>query len=86
MMRMDIYAMPTTNTDYSCHIKAIEFDQSYESISHHIPPLVINSLGGEHTHMQKHTHTHTHTDVSTETILRKQVCTGHCQHTPGLKI
>ena len=26
------------------------------SISHHITPLVINSLGGRHTH----THTHTH--------------------------
>ena len=28
-----------------------------ESISHHITPLVINSLGGGHT--RKHTHTHT---------------------------
>ena len=38
------------------------------SISRHITPLVINSLGGGHTH----THTNTHTDVRTGTILRKQ--------------
>ena len=35
-----------------------------ESILHHIMPLVINSLGGGHTH--------THTDVRTGTILRNQ--------------
>ena len=29
-------------------------------------PLVINSLGGGHTHI--HTYTNTHTDVHTETI------------------
>ena len=37
------------------------------SISHHITPLVINSLGGRHTckhkHTCKHTHTHTHTHI-----------------------
>ena len=38
-----------------------------ESISHHITPLVINSLGGGHTQ------THTHTDVHTETILRNHL-------------
>ena len=38
------------------------------SISHHITPLVIHSLGGGHIN----THTHTHTDVRTETILRNQ--------------
>ena len=47
-----------------------------ESISCHITPLVINSLGGRHTqtqtHTQTHTHKHTHTDVRTETILRNQ--------------
>ena len=37
------------------------------SISRHIAPLVIDSLGGGHTHE------HTHTDVRTETILRNQV-------------
>ena len=39
------------------------FNQSYEV---HITPLVINSLGGGHTHK----HTHTHTDVHTETLSR----------------
>ena len=40
------------------------------SISHHIMPLVINSLGGGHTN------THTHTDTRTETILRNQAHAG----------
>ena len=42
------------------------------SISRHITPLVINSLGGGHTHTQ----THTHTDVRTETISRNQARAG----------
>ena len=33
------------------------------SISHHIIPLVINSLGGRHTNKYTHTQTHTHTDI-----------------------
>ena len=37
------------------------------SISHHIMPLVINSLGGrhtrKHTHANTHMQTHTHTDI-----------------------
>ena len=35
------------------------------SISHHIMPLVINSLGDKHTHMHTQTHrlSHTHTDT-----------------------
>ena len=34
-----------------------------ESLSHHITPLVVHSLGGGHTltHTHAHTHTHTHT-------------------------
>ena len=36
------------------------------SISHHITPLVINSLGDEHTH----THTHAYRHSRTEAILR----------------
>ena len=32
------------------------------SISYHIIPLVINSLGGGHTHTYTHTSKHTHTD------------------------
>ena len=37
------------------------------SISHHIMPLIINSLGGGHTHTQTHKHTYTayaHTDTA----------------------
>ena len=37
------------------------FNLSYGSISHHIMPLVITSLGGGDTHIHTHTHTHTHT-------------------------
>ena len=36
-----------------------------ESISGHITPLVINSLGGEHAHTHTHTDTHTHTHTYT---------------------
>ena len=50
------------------------------SILHHIMPLVINSLGGGHTHTHTHkhtnTHTKTHTDVRTETIIRNQARAG----------
>ena len=62
--------MPTIDTDYSCHIKAIEliYNQLYNlfitnrmgSRSHHIMPLVINSLGGSHTYTHTHTHANTH--------------------------
>ena len=40
------------------------------SISRHITPLVINSLGGGHTHTRKHTHMHI--DSRTKAILRNQ--------------
>ena len=54
-------------------------------ISHHIIPLVINSLGGGHTHT--HIHEHTQTDVHTETILRNQAHAGHTgQRAPVSKI
>ena len=38
------------------------------SISRHITPLVINSLGGRHTHANTHTHTHTH--MHTDNLYR----------------
>ena len=44
------------------------------SISHHITPLVINSLGGGHTHT--HTHAQAYRHSRTEAILRNQVLTG----------
>ena len=41
-------------------------------------PLVINSLGGGHTHAYRH--------LRIEAILRNQTRAGPCgQHTPGLK-
>ena len=49
------------------------------SISHHITPLVINSLGDGQTN----THTYTYRCSRTETILRNQACS---RWTPGLKI
>ena len=36
-------------------------------MSHHLMPLVINSLGGGHTHVSMHTHTHTQTQTYTDT-------------------
>ena len=42
------------------------------SISHHIMPLVINSLKGGHTHTHRHTHTHTHTQTQMQTSVQKQ--------------
>ena len=42
------------------------------SISCHITPLVINSLGGGHTHK----HTNTHTDIRTGTISKNQARAG----------
>ena len=74
-------AMPTNDTDYSCHIKVMDlFSQSYRI---HIMLLVIYSLGAE---------THSHTFMfHTELILRNQACAGtrHVlafdQHVPNLK-
>ena len=43
------------------------FNRSYGSISHHITPLVITSLGQTHRHTDTDTHTHTHTHTRTHT-------------------
>ena len=84
-MHMNAYVIPTNDTDYSCHIKATKHIQPIIwglRISHHMTPLVINSLGGGHTHTHTHTckHTHTHTHAyrrsQTETILRNQARAG----------
>ena len=64
MTHTDAKATPTNDTNYSCHIKAIELTyitQSYGSISHHIMSLVINSLRVD-TY-----------NVHTKTILRNQM-------------
>ena len=44
------------------------------SISLHIMPLVVNSLGGGHTNTQAYRH------LWTQAILRNQACTGHMVH------
>ena len=50
------YITPTTDTDYSCHIKdGTYLTNCMGSISHHITPLVNNSLGAD---TQTHTHTY----------------------------
>ena len=57
------------------------------SISCHITPLVINSLGGRHTHTRKHTHTHTRIQTFKDRTNSKKpgaLACGWC--TPGLKI
>ena len=65
---MDAYAAPTNDIDYSCHINHGTYSTNHMgSISHHITPLVINSLGGRHTHK------HANTILRTETIIRNQV-------------
>jgi len=47
--------------DFKCHINERETPKTCLTnhkgfISHHIMPLVINSLGDGHTHMHTHTH------------------------------
>ena len=66
MVCMEAKATPTNDTNYSCHIKATELILTNHmwSISHHITPLVINSL-------RANTHTHRH---PTETNLRNKAC------------
>ena len=68
--------MPTNDTDYSCHTKAIVLSyltNHMGSISHHIMPIVISSLGGgqtdrhTRTHARTHAHAHTHTHIHTHT-------------------
>ena len=57
MTHFNSKAMPVNDTDYSCHIEAVELTQSI-MWGPYTPP-VINSLG-EEADRQRHTHTHTH--------------------------
>jgi len=56
-------------------------------ISHHITPLVINSLGGGDTHTHTHTcvcaRTHTHTDIVDKSNFKKPVV---CQPLAGMRL
>ena len=57
------------------------------SISHHIIPLVVHSLGGGHTHT--HTNTHKLTRIQTFTDRNNSKKPGTSRHTadvPGLKM
>ena len=65
-------AMPTNDTDYSCHIQALT--NHIESMSGYIIPLV--KLWGQthtythtHTRIRAHTHTHGRTRTHTEIIM-----------------
>ena len=58
----------------NCHINERETPKTCltnhkGSISHHITPLVINSLGGGHSH----THTHKHTQITDKSNFKKPV-------------
>ena len=62
---MDAYVMPANDIDYSC--MPYKSHKTYltnhmGSLSHHIMPLVVHSLGGGHTH--KHTCIRTFADRS----------------------
>ena len=48
-----------------------------ESISHHIMPLVINTLGGGHTNTHTHTYRHPHRNNLKKPAMRQP-------HAPGL--
>ena len=54
-----------------------------ESISHHITPLVINSLRDRHTHKYTHTHTHTRTDNPHRINFKKP---GTCRPQSGVHL
>ena len=51
------------------------------SISHHIMPLVINSLGGGLIHMNVHAYIHRHTHIHTDTHIHTQTHTNTHRHT-----
>ena len=65
MTHFNSKALVTFDSNYSCHIKAIEFVKPI--IWAHITSLVMDSLGGMDTHTHTHTHTHIHTHTHTHT-------------------
>jgi len=69
--------------DFNCYINERETPKTCltnhkGSISHHITPLVINSLGGGHTH----THTHRYCG---QKQFQETSHAGFSRHAPGLK-
>ena len=82
-MRTNAKAMPINNNDYSCHIAnscRTCLTNCMRSLSRHIMPLVINSLGGGHTHKDTHTKTHTHTHKNTHTHRHTDTQAYRCSH------
>ena len=61
MMRINAKAIPINDTDYSCHITSVasltdhmeSMWSPYYAKSHHIMPLVMNSLRGGHTQIDR---------------------------------
>ena len=79
MMHFDSKAMPTNDTNYSCHIKAVELtDQLYGSIS--LQRLLIASCTDTHTHTQTGTHAY---GLPGQNNFKKP---GMCQHSTLFKI
>ena len=67
MTHFNSKALLTIDTNYSCHIKVIEFVKPI--IWARIMSLVMDSLWGRDTHI--HTHTHTHTCIHTHSYTHK---------------
>jgi len=82
-------AMPTNYRachDFNCYINERETPKTCltnhkGSISHHIMPLVINSLGGGHTH----THTQARSHHGQKQFQETSRVPAKGQHMPGLK-
>ena len=64
--------MPTNDTDYSCHIKAVKLVN--QSCGVHIMPLVITSLGAD-----------THTLCRQDQFLESRRMLASGWHVPGLQ-
>ena len=56
------------------------------SISLHIIPLVINSIGGGHTHTHTHTNTHTNTHTYRRLNTNNFKKPGVCQSADGMHL
>ena len=79
MMHINAKAIPINDNGYIYHITVVELVSPIVWGSNHAKscltmPLVINNLGGRHTHK------YTHTDIYTETIFKKP---GACQPMAG---
>jgi len=71
--------------DFNCHINERQtlktcLTNDKGSISHHITPLGINSLGGGHAH----THTHKHTHIADKSNFKKPGAPAFSCRGPGL--